>query len=365
MAAASFEVRVGAGGIDRLVSTVERELAKARRPSGLLIFCSGALARQLSNIGGALARVVPSHVPILLASGAGVLSERGEIEADSAATGLLVDEGRPEVVSVERPEDGQLMEFLKATPTHTASVALVRSELVESNQPRWTGASRALVLGGGTIGDPGIVIVAGGRVRAVGAAVLRLTGLRSPSLRVAQGCRLLGEPEPITRRDGTMLLELGGDPALGVLKERARNLDGRPVILAMLSAPDQPNDISRVRAIVGVDPDRRGIVLGPELEGATHAAFCVRDGAAARANLESACRALRRDVAGAAPRFGIYINGGGRGRSLHGSPDVDTRVIRESFPRMPLVGFVPAFEIIPGPASQVHSGVLCVVSSPS
>jgi small ligand-binding sensory domain FIST len=97
-------------------------------------------------------------------------------------------------------------------------------------------------------------------------------------------------------------------------------------------------------------------------------AFAVRDAAAARIDLEAITARLSRETAGAAPRFGVYVSCAGRGASLYGAQDVDTRVIRGRFPDLPLVGLHSSFEIAPhggSPALQLYTGVLTLFTVPS
>jgi small ligand-binding sensory domain FIST len=97
-------------------------------------------------------------------------------------------------------------------------------------------------------------------------------------------------------------------------------------------------------------------------------AFAVRDAAAARSDLEATTARMSRETAGAAPRFGVYVNCAGRGASLYGAQDVDTRVIRARFPDLPFAGMHSSFEIAPhagAPALQLYTGVLTLFTVPS
>ena len=73
-------------------------------------------------------------------------------------------------------------------------------------------------------------------------------------------------------------------------------------------------------------------------------------------------RELARQMAGAAPQFGLLISCAGRGMGLYGERDVDTRIVRERFPNVPFAGMFSTFEIGPlGPRPAMH---LYTASSP-
>ena len=96
--------------------------------------------------------------------------------------------------------------------------------------------------------------------------------------------------------------------------------------------------------------------------------FAVRDPVAARTDLETVTRELRQQSAGAAPRFGIYLNCAARGSSLYGTYDVDIRILRQALPDTPLVGMQSSFEIAPHcqrPALRLYSGVVGLFTAPS
>jgi small ligand-binding sensory domain FIST len=172
-----------------------------------------------------------------------------------------------------------------------------------------------------------------------------------------------------------MLLEIDGEEALDVLSAAGQDLSGQPLILVALANDLADLDLARARGpemvlrpIQGVDPTRRGIVVGESVDESTLAAFAVRDAAAARSDLEAMTRELVRDSAGAAPRCGIYVNCAGRGTSLYSTPNVDTRMLRSKLGDVPLVGLQSAFELAPFAdrlALHLYTGVLAIFTSPS
>jgi len=191
-------------------------------------------------------------------------------------------------------------------------------------------------------------------------------------VRASPACRLLMPHRPITAARGPLLLEIGGEPALDVLKDVAEDLKGQPLILTVLAPETTPDDAARsellVRGIQGVDPSRRAILLTGELEVGWRVAFAIRDAAAARSDLELCVRELGRDAGGAAPLFGMYVSCASRGTSLYASPDVDLRILRGRFPELPWIGLHSAFEIAPfqGRANvHFYTGVVGLFTRPS
>jgi small ligand-binding sensory domain FIST len=124
-----------------------------------------------------------------------------------------------------------------------------------------------------------------------------------------------------------------------------------------------------VRPVRGIDPARRGVMVGPEVKPGMRLAFAVRDAAAARAGLEAAARTISQQALGAAPRFAIYLSCAGRGQGLYGAPDVEARLLRQRFGDLPIAGMHSAFEIVPwGPGEArlaLYTGVLALFRSPS
>jgi small ligand-binding sensory domain FIST len=123
-----------------------------------------------------------------------------------------------------------------------------------------------------------------------------------------------------------------------------------------------------IRAVQGVDPVRRGLLVSDEVKPGMRLAFAVRDAKAARDDLQNAVRDLLRDANGAAPRFGIYVNCAGRGSSLYGKPDVDLKILKARLGELPLAGMQSSFEVseVGGkPTLQLYTGVLGLFTSPS
>ncbi|MBI3207211.1 MAG: FIST C-terminal domain-containing protein [Myxococcales bacterium] len=365
----------------RSAARAARELASALprvpRPAGALVFASGSLTDGAAELAQELAKAAPG-VPLLVASGAGVLTERGEVENDSALAGVVWAGGRSEVLSVAAGGADEAMEGLaralsdrSATSAPTALVFVRPDGFSPSSlEPLWSTRVTPNLLGAGTTDVDPICIDAEGRVSSGRAAALLIRGLSAPVIRTSPACRLLSPLRRITETRGALVTQIEGEPALEALSAVGESLAGQPLVFAVLSDDDPAEGRPEllIRAVQGVDPVRRGLLISDEVREGTLMAFAVRDAARARTDLEAAARDALRTAAGAAPRFGIYVSCAGRGAALYGSPDVDTKILRGRFGEMPFAGLASSFEIAPhaGRASlQLYTGVIALFSAPS
>jgi small ligand-binding sensory domain FIST len=366
---------------ERVASGIWQASSQVRAPAGALIFVSGALATQVESIAKALA-TMGTPIPTAIAAGGGVLTERGEIEDQSAAAGIVWSGGKAELVELVPGEDDDVGESLARAlndRTGTTSPTVVTFLRPDGFGPSTLAPLRDVrgtpnVFGAGTVGDPGAAGVdPSGRV-VTGSIAMILRGIAKPAIRTSHSCRLLEPLRPITACRGAMLLEIDGEPALDVLAGLGERLSERPLVLVVLA--DEPSSSRTeggrpplvVRGIQGVDPDRRALVISEEIREGMRIGFAVRDPRAAREDLEAVTRELERDIAGAAPKFGLYVNCAGRGSGLYGTHDVDTKILRARFPGIPFAGMASSFEIAPHfgrPTMQLYSGVFALFTSPS
>ncbi len=374
--AASWDVKTASP--ERVASVFSHALGQIRAPSGALVFASGRLADNLESIAGALAGLHPK-IPIALAGGGGVLTERGEIEDQTAAAGLVWSGGRVELTEIVS-DDGDVGESLahvlgdrtgKTTPTVLLLLdpeGFSPSTLVPLRDLRTT----RYVFGAGSLGRPGVLGIDETGRRLSGSIAMILRGMPTPAIRTTHSCRLLGPLRRVTECRGALLAGIDGEPALDVLARHAEGLADHPLLLLVLADEPEPSEGARpslvVRGIQGVDPDRGAIVVSDELREGMRVTFAVRDGRAAREDFEAMTRELERDIAGAAPRFGIYVNCSGRGSTLYGAPDVDTKILRARFPGLPFAGLSSSFEIAPysgRPTMHLYTGVFALFAAPS
>ncbi len=206
----------------------------------------------------------------------------------------------------------------------------------------------------------------------------RPSRLAAPLIETSPACRLVTPLHPVEETSNGMLLRLGGSPALDLLSSSMPELRGasqtnppqpQPVVFVALAGPEGDGDRFVVRPVRGIDPGRRGVLVGPEVKPGVRVAFAVRDAAAARSTLEGAARTVSKQAMGAAPRFAIYLSCAGRGQGLYGAPDVEARILRQRFGDLPIAGMHSAFELVPwGPGEArlaLYTGVLALFRSPS
>lgn len=371
--AASFATSTSSSA--KVVRTIENAAAQVRKPCAALVFLAGTAAEKLEEVAVAVTERKLGF-PVLFGTGAGVLHERGELEGQSAVAGLVWAGVGARAVALHPGHGGLAAALDDALAERGARSAflLVRPDRLEPGLFADVSLRDRVVFGAGTATSEDLFVTdAEGRLQRgpIGALLFE----SPPLLGVTRASRLITPLRPITRISGSMILEIDGEDALDVLSAAGQQLGGQPLIFVALANDDQPDSGTGsrtpeivLRPIQGVDPTRRGIVVGDNVEESTLAAFAIRDAPAAREDLESMLRELLRHSAGAAPRFGVYVNCAGRGRALYSTINVDTRLLRARLGDVPLVGLQSAFELAPyagGLALHLYTGVLALFTSPS
>ncbi len=382
MAEAAVSVGVRSSSPERVARAVAEATTRAGRPSGAVVFVSGDLAQKVSDIA---AEVASARIgtPVVIAPGAGVLTQDGEVEGQSAAAVLAWTGGRVEPLAVPahvRDDVGDALARAitdRAGKTEPAIIVFVRPEGFGPHtlEPVQEARGARHVIGAGTVGpsDPAVV-TADGEVISSAAVGLMVRGLSPPVIRASPACRLLGPLKSITEIRGNMVVRLDDEPALDVLSTMGSDLVDQPLVLAVLAseegmAPGQGGRPQLVlRALQGVDPVHRSLMVSSEVREGLRMTFGIRDATAARRDLEAVTRELQRELAGAAPRFGLYLNCAGRGSGLYQAYDVDSKILRERFAKLPFAGMQSSFEIAPHagkPTLQLYTGVLGLFTAPS
>jgi small ligand-binding sensory domain FIST len=374
--AQSFEVR--SSSPERVVAAFAAAHADVPRSAAGIVFTSGALLERQESIGRLLS-AKRLGIPILLVGGSGVLSERGELEGESAATGLVWSGGSAEIGVIDAgSRDEGLCEglagFLARVGPRSAVALFVPPGGFTPRAIQLLG-SRSFgvpIFGGGALGEPGVLAIGARGELVTGRAVaLVVHDFGVPRVRTAHSCRLLGPLQPITRARGSMVLELGGEPALDVLTRAGAGLTGQPLVVTLLA--DEPSVTAEgarpellVRGVQGIDPGVRGLIVSHEAREGMLMAFGVRDGRAAQSDFERVTRDLARDIAGALPLCALHVNCGGRGQRLYGRTNVDTRLLRDRFGDIPVAGLQSSFEIAPHGDSQsfqLYTGVVALFTA--
>jgi small ligand-binding sensory domain FIST len=206
-------------------------------------------------------------------------------------------------------------------------------------------------------GHPGQnVLYAGASIRRGGAVGVAMTGDIVVDTIVAQGCRPIGVPIPITRADGHVIRELGGKLPIDVLRALYESLDDddralfRHALFVGLEMDAASIEYHKseflVRNIVGVDPDTGALAVAAHVRPWQILQFLLRDARTAEHDLEAHLERYRA-ATGTQPSGALLFSCLGRGRHLFGRPDHDTDLFRERVGAVPLGGFFCNGEIGP------------------
>ncbi|WP_437741250.1 FIST C-terminal domain-containing protein [Sorangium sp. So ce1504] len=392
--ARSFSATCGPDGLLQHLADLRSAVPS---PSGGVVFVSGQLAQRASGV-AELVRGAWRGVPACVVPAAGVLSERGEIEGDTGASGVLWSGGQVTPFALpERAEEPSrlLRETLARTVGQRSATAILfvrpGAFAPERLEALALSAPNACLFGAGTASGSAIGVTSQGELIEGPATGLAITGFAPPLVDASPAARLLSGFHRIDEASGGVVLRAGGRPALDLLSTATATLGEPPsaqqLILAALADPpldppaapgadrgdaeaEAPDSVRYVlRPVRGIDPSRRGLLLGDEARPGARLAFAVRDAAAGRSGLEGIARQVSRSALGSAPRFALYLTCAGRGQGLYGTPDVEARILRQRFADLPIAGMHSSFEIAPWARGQarlaLYTGVLALFRAPS
>ncbi len=174
---------------------------------------------------------------------------------------------------------------------------------------------------------------------------------------VSQGCKPLWKPLVITRGRGNAIEQLGGRPALEVLRELIESMDeseksqlGHGLMLgrAVSEYRDQfgLGDFL-IRAILGIEEENQVIGVADKIRVGQTIQFHVRDAQTAHDDLAAHLNAAGQN---GAPAGAMLFTCNGRGSRMFDMPDHDIATLAAAFPDTPAAGFFAAGEI--GPVDQ-------------
>jgi len=202
--------------------------------------------------------------------------------------------------------------------------------------------------------------------------------------RVTQGCQPVGPVRRMTKGERNVVYQLDGEPALDCLLRDLGVSDRDPrqavprireTLVGLsdgaddaLSRPGQFGADTRVRHLIGIDPQQRGVAVSDTVEAGMQLTFCSRNTEAARRDLVRICSEIREELepetlpletalalhgadADHAPHparriaGAIYVSCTGRGGPHFGAPSAELAIIRHALGDVPLVGFFAAGEI--------------------
>ncbi|WP_437502807.1 FIST C-terminal domain-containing protein [Sorangium sp. So ce1099] len=414
--ARSFSATCGPDGLLHHLVDLRSAVPSA---SGGIVFVSGQLAQRASGV-AELVRSTWRGIPACVVPAAGVLSERGELEGDTGASGVLWSGGRVAPFALpERADDPSraLRETLARTigPRSATAILFARPGALAAGALEGLASCvpGACLFGAGTASSSAIGVTSQGELIEGPVTGLAITGFAPPIVDASPAARLLSGFHLVEEVSGGVVLRAGGRSALDLLSAATATLgeqaSAQPLVLAALADPavdprggpaeprgdaaepaalgsvssvgavgsvssaDSVSSVGSVRYVLrpirGIDPSRRGLLLGDDARPGGRLAFAVRDAAAARAGLEGIARQVSRSALGSAPRFALYLSCAGRGQGLYGAPDVEARILRQRFADLPIAGMHSSFEIAPWAPGEarlaLYTGVLALFRAPS
>jgi small ligand-binding sensory domain FIST len=367
MIAAGTGLAVGGGAdtaaLEASLEAIER--SGAARADLALVFVTGDAHTRAHEALHAVRRVTGAPV-VVGCSGAGVLTERREVE-DELAVAVLAVRGERLVVTPfsfdrqgERRQLGAELAQRIGPTVADGGCALVLPDAVGCNPPALlTGLHDALgfvpVLGAVAAGGPMFELYNTDAVE--GALVgVALSGL-APVIGVTQGCTPIGEPYVITHAEANVIQRIGSRPALEMLTQAIRanpETEARvrqAGVFAGLAMDPAKSPLERgdflVRNLVGADQSSGALAVAERVRVGQTLQFQIRDARASREDLSGMLDELAERLGGRRPAFGCYFDCAGRGRGLFGVPDHDVTLIRERLGEFPLVGFFGNGEFAP------------------
>jgi small ligand-binding sensory domain FIST len=197
----------------------------------------------------------------------------------------------------------------------------------------------------------------GSEIRTTGAVGVVMTGDIAVDTIVAQGCRPVGVPLPITRAEGPVIHELGGKRPVEVLRALFESLDEADRVLFRHSlfvglemdaaAIEYHSSDFLVRNLVGIDPESGALAVAAPVKPWQVVQFLLRDARTAEHDLVAHLERYRAGAGGAQPAGALLFSCLGRGRHLFGRADHDTDLFRARVGAVPLGGFFCNGEIGP------------------
>lgn len=200
-------------------------------------------------------------------------------------------------------------------------------------------------------------LLLGDLVASAGVVGVALVGDLVMDTVVAQGSRPLGQPMTVTRAERHVLHQLDGKPALEVFDafyaglsptERALFQRGPLMGVSIDPARESPRRGDfLVRTLLGMDRQRGVIGVSAMLRAGQVVQFHARDARTSSEDLHELVARYHLEHAGEPPAAALLFSCLGRGASLYGVPDHDTRVLRETLGDLPIGGFFCSGEIGP------------------
>jgi small ligand-binding sensory domain FIST len=190
-----------------------------------------------------------------------------------------------------------------------------------------------------------------------GAVGVALTGNVEVVALVSQGCRPIGHPLTVTRADGNIILELGGQPPTQRIQElyaslpqHDRELMAQGLLVGRV-IDEYKTDFERgdflVRSVIGADPNSGAIAVGETVGVGETIQFHVRDEASADEDLRATLKVAQDRVGDRKIAGGLLFTCNGRGSRMFSTPDHDASLLASELDAAPIAGFFCAGEVGP------------------
>lgn len=206
--------------------------------------------------------------------------------------------------------------------------------------------------------------------RSGGGLVLVLRGALRVEALVAQGCRPIGEPLIVLRRRAYLIDAFDRGRPMDVLQELIESLPAEEREHAVRSLfvgldvdearVDHESRAYLIRNLIGVDAETGSLAVAAQLRDYQVLQFHVRDGAAARADMQAQLRTLNHNLHGDKPAALFAFCCVGRGMGLFGQPHQDIRQLAGELSCPPFIGMRGGFR--PGDGvgnSPASAGLFC------
>ncbi|KYF93715.1 hypothetical protein BE20_08590 [Sorangium cellulosum] len=289
--ARSFSATCGPDGLLHHLADLRSAVPSA---SGGVVFVSGQLAQRASGV-AELVRSTWRGIPACVVPAAGVLSERGEIEGDTGASGVLWSGGQVTPFALpDRAEEPVrlLRETLARIVGRRSATAILfvrpGAFAPDTLEALASTAPSTCLFGAGTASGAAIGVTAQGELLEGATVGLAITGLAPPLVDASPAVRLLSGFHPIEDVSGGVVLRAGGRPALDLLSA------------ATAALGEQPSPQHLVLAALADPADPRGAMSPPRRRPATRGTCCGRSAASIRRGAGS-CSATTRGPGCASP----------------------------------------------------------------
>jgi small ligand-binding sensory domain FIST len=336
-------------------------------PDLAVLFVSADHTGALEDVTAAVTALLAPHL-LLGATAGAVLAGPTGVE-DTAGIALfaarLPDAPTPVRLTAEQTPDGWLLDGLDRIEPDGASLILLGDPFTFPVGPflaevavRRPGLAVIGGLASAARGPGGNRLVIDDRIVTHGAVGAVLSADAAPTLVVSQGCRPIGQPFIVTKAERSMVLELGGRPALERLLEMLEALPADERALAAqglhcgLVVDERKAEFERgdflIRAVLGADRETGAVAVGDEVPVGSTVQFQVRDAATAGEDLVSLLAGHQADGA-------LVFTCNGRGVGMFGTPNHDAELVQEVLGPLPAAGMFCAGELGPvGGRNALH-----------